>query len=211
MKEPKAKTIITHTQFLGSIEYYALHLNGTTVWEAHENYQKRSSRNQCKIKTNVGTSTFSIPLQKGKTKSQIQQVKISYEENWPREFTNMLWTNYAGSPYYQYYIDRLQECWIKRPKMLWELNISLHKKILKILELDENQAFTKEWIKDYGQDVNDFRQKKLTIRESYWYPQVFEERGEFAKNLSIIDLIFCCGPESLNYLRKLQFQFTEEH
>ncbi len=36
------------------------------------------------------------------------------------------------------------------------------------------------------------------------YPQVFEYKYGFIKNLSILDLIFNIGPESNNYLNSIQ-------
>ena len=34
------------------------------------------------------------------------------------------------------------------------------------------------------------------------YEQVFENKISFVKNLSIIDLIFCTGPQAFNHLKK---------
>jgi hypothetical protein len=48
------------------------------------------------------------------------------------------------------------------------------------------------------------RAKQKTIYKIPIYHQVFNSKYGFINNLSILDLIFNVGPESNNYLKKLQ-------
>jgi hypothetical protein len=75
--------------------------------------------------------------------------------------------------------------------------------ILKLLKIKASISFTMGYEPEYI-NLNDFRQnihpKKTASFEQKPYFQVFEERHGFMKNLSIVDLLFNQGPQSLNYL-----------
>ena len=83
-----------------------------------------------------------------------------------------------------------------------ELNISLIKIILKLLKFEipiEEKNHNK---------VNEKRDliisKKIVDASILKYNQVFIDKHGFLPNLSIVDLLFNLGPESLDYLKNLR-------
>lgn len=193
------------TAFLGSVMSYAMYFKGHVFIEGHENYQKRSTRNKCYIKTSQGKKSISIPLQSGKNNQQsIQKVRISYVEHWIKEFKHGMETNYSSSPYIHYYLPEIIKIIQKRPASLWELNWELNLLILHFIGINDAPQVTPDWQKDYGDHSLDFRSTEPTYSLDYKYPQLFEEKGQdFIKNLSILDLLFCCGPEARGHLINL--------
>jgi len=204
-KEINKSKIILPTSFLGSVWSYALYFNGQVYIEAFENYQKRSTRNKCHIKTAQGMKSISIPLKSGKNQQQaIQEVKISYEDLWIKEFIHGIRTNYSGAPYLQYYLPDILAIIDKKHEHLWDLNWELNLLILHFLGIDQVPLETENWCPAYSDNTIDHRNSKFQKQEDYVYPQLFEEKGiAFIGNLSILDLMFCCGPEARIHLMNM--------
>ena len=184
--------------------------NNTVVLEAHENYQKRSFRNRMYIKTAQGPELFSIPLQKGKNQQcKIGDVIISQDDNWILHLSKVMRTNYGSAPYYQDYIHDLIDVVSKSPGSLLELNNSVLSWILDTIgiSVDIQQSLT--YKKAVDEEDIDMR-NKFVPSDAYFssqdhiiYPQVHEERYPFCGGLSVIDLLFSCGPESIVYLKQI--------
>ncbi len=205
IKESTKKTIIIPCQFLGSCYRYAIYFLGKVMWEANENYQKRSTRNRLFYKSAQGKKHFSIPLKSGKNQQlNIQNIEISYEENWTKDFYQIMITNYSNAPYIDYYLEDITNIINKRHQYLWKLNLELHHLILQKLGINQTTLFTQTWNKNYPTDVLDYRSKQIQLQKVMKYPQLFEEKGiNFISDLTIIDLLFCCGPEARLYLKEL--------
>ena len=83
--------------------------------------------------------------------------------------------------------------------------------VLEILQIEKNICLTEQYEKKSSTGVLDFRNAispktnksliDVTFVQSK-YVQVFEERHGFLPNLSILDLLFCTGPEAIIYLEK---------
>jgi hypothetical protein len=188
----------------------AMASNDTVVLEAHEHYQKRSFRNRMYLKTAQGRELFSIPLQKGKNQQcKISEVKTIQEDDWVLHLTKVLRTNYGSAPYYLDYIDGLLDAVRKDHHSLFHLNMHVLSWILDGIGVsaDIMQSSTYETAVD--PEVIDLR-NKFVPSESYFssqdhivYPQVHEERHPFCGGLSVIDILFSCGPETIVYLKQI--------
>jgi len=86
---------------------------------------------------------------------------------------------------------------------LFDYNNQLLQLILKLLKIKATVSYTETYEPEYSA-LADFRHTINSKRESDFqqkpYFQVFEERHGFMKNLSIVDLLFNQGPQSVNYL-----------
>lgn len=77
----------------------------------------------------------------------------------------------------------------------------------KVIQLYNNISFSEDFLRDYlVQDIADNRNKFLPKNfqqesESVIYLQVFEERIGFQPNLSILDILFCEGPNAKHLLK----------
>ena len=78
--------------------------------------------------------------------------------------------------------------------------------IAELLKLNCQFHFTEKYEKISGEGFNDCRSRFLPRRKEeigLRYFQVFEDRTGYLSNLSIVDLLFNEGPNSLNVLKSV--------
>ncbi|MEM9528389.1 MAG: WbqC family protein, partial [Bacteroidota bacterium] len=167
---------------------------GAGKWwiEANENYQKGGWRNRCKIAGPNGPQTLTVPLEKGKhQRKPIQEVRISYRQDWWREHEQTIRTAYGRSPYFEFYAEDLFSIGRSRPVTLWELNQQLLETLLQLLQFPVSPTLSEEFIPS---DQSGFlRPKELPVLPPY--QQVFTDRFGYQPGLSVLDALFCLGPE----------------
>ena len=160
--------------------------------DVHENYQKRSFRNKYQVLGPNGTTTLSIPLQKGKHQQQnIRDVKISYDQNWPRLHRETLRASYGSAAFFEHYFDAVEKVLEMRPVFLFDFNMAALACLCKMLK--------KELI---WKPTDDFVAEVQPLSVSLLkYPQVFENKFGFVSGLSTLDLIMNMGPSSTRYFQ----------
>ena len=79
-----------------------------------------------------------------------------------------------------------------------EYNTELVKLILKLLRQKKGIQFTSEYNKEFA-GIDSRETQKQKIRNEKYY-QVFADKFGFTPNLSVIDLVFNKGMESVEYL-----------
>ncbi len=198
------------TAYLPPIEYFAFLIFGDVTMERCERYQKQSYRNRTTIVGGNGVMDLIIPTTHDFRLSPITEVRIDYTTQWQRIHWRSIESAYNSSPYYLYYKDALQPFYKEKTERLFDFNLSLIETILKLLKTKVSVNFSASY-QPYISD-NDLRlliQPKKVHTPDYPfrlqtpYHQVFEERFGFCPNLSVLDLIFNTGPESVNYLKEL--------
>ena len=191
----------------GTAYYREIIRHDKLLIEKCENYQKRTCRNRFYLDGPNGMARFTIPLVQGKNEQMpIDKVLISYDEDWIKNLTNLLRTYYNRSPFFCFYEAELIDLISRKYKTLFEMNIHLLRWTFEIIGISVRLHFTKTYKESYAKDVNDVRNlirpNQIFIRPEpmVTYSQVFEEKNGFIKNLSILDMIFCCGPETYSIL-----------
>ena len=196
------------TAYLAPISYYAILLKqNNSMIEYHEHFIKKSIRNRCDIMNTNGRLSLSIPVnRKTKTKTKISKIKISYAENWQKSHWKSIVSSYNSSPFFEYYKDKLKPYFLKEEEYLIDFNSNLQKEILALLKI----KFTITYNSIYKRtgDFTDLRDNNSIKINTIRYDQVFMEKHKFINNLSIIDLLFNMGPESLDYLHQLQIKIN---
>lgn len=195
---------VIEIQFFPPIPVMALLFNSDKIlFENEENYQKRSYRNRCKILSANGTEVISIPLQKGKNEQKIKDVIISYDQAWDKKLITKIKSAYGKSPFYEHYSGLLFQVLSTRYKYLNELNFACFSWIMDSLQSKKGFILTEEYLKTYPNETCDLRNVFSPLKKEgkfcnldYSYPQVFEHKFNFIPDLSVIDIIFNCGPES---------------
>ncbi|MGN6640284.1 MAG: WbqC family protein, partial [Mucilaginibacter sp.] len=170
----------------------------------HENFPKQTYRNRANIYSPDGILTLTVPVIKGsKQHTPVKDVKISYDFNWPRLHWMSLQGCYRRSAYFEYYEDELAIFYEHREAWLFDLNEKLLLTLLSLLKIKAAIKHTKTYEADVT-GMKDFREsihpKKPFNFQAKPYYQVFDERHGFIPNLSIVDLLFNQGPQSINYL-----------
>ncbi len=206
MNKEKCPHIILPTSYCAPISHYALKIQFPTITEIQEHFQKRSWRNKMAILAPNGIQNLSIPLEKGKTQTLITDVQIAYHEDWIKAHTNAIRTAYSSAPYFEYYINELVEILQSRFEKLFDLNEILESWLSKKLDIHYDKLHTSSFEKNYSAEFYDFRRKPINCQLPY-YHQVFEDKFGFTQGLSILDLLFNCGPESIIHLKNALITF----
>lgn len=192
--------------YLPPVEYFTT-LNtykpGILV-EREEHFPKQTYRNRADIYSPDGKLTLVVPVIKGsKNHTKIKDVKISNDFKWQRLHWMGLQACYRRSAYFEYYEDDLAPFYEKKHAYLFDYNEQLLQFVLKAIKMPITLNYTETYepqyptLADYRDAINP---KKETNFEQKPYFQVFEERKGFMKNLSIVDLLFNQGPQTINYL-----------
>ena len=192
--------------YLPPVEYFAQlnNYNPDFVIEKHEHFPKQTYRNRANIYSPDGMLTLVVPVVKGsKVHTPVKDVKISYDFRWQRLHWMSLQGCYRRSAYFEYYEDEFAPFYEKKETFLFDYNDQLLQLILKLLKIKATVNYTETYEPEYPALV-DLRHTINSKKESNFqqkpYFQVFEERHGFVKNLSIVDLLFNQGPQSINYL-----------
>lgn len=172
--------------------------------EQHEHYQKNSFRNRTYIAAANGPLCLSIPLRKGKNEQQsIREVQISHDEHWQQRHWKSIQSAYGNAPYFLYYADALATFFQKKYEFLFDWNWDLLQCLLRLLAVETPLQATTAYTTDVQRPVVDYRgcfQPGKLTHPSVTYPQLFVEKHGFLPNLSILDLLFCVGPQASLYL-----------
>lgn len=193
--------------FLPAPAYFSQIIHSSEIWlEAHDNFVKQSYRNRTHILTANGVHAINVPVLKSASKQPYKEVKIDYTTPWIKKNHTALQSAYASSPYFDDYYFFLDKIFNEKPIFLYDLNLSLVRFCLKVLHSEKILHQTNSFHITY-EDVQDRREVGNKKRKSPFdwlpndtksYQQVFGK--EFVGNLSILDLIFCEGPLSANFL-----------
>lgn len=189
-------------------------------------FEKGSVCNRNKIKSNIGEEvllTVPVKLSKG-SRQTFREIEIAYDQKWQRKTLNYLKVYYQKAKYFDNYFADLTSIFNPRYNNLAELNIALIKYICVKLEI-KTKIFTQTNLKkDFekknylnmnickyfnvniylsGQGAKKYNDEKLfndngieIVYQKFNHPIYPQLWGDFIPNLSIIDLLFNCGPES---------------
>lgn len=196
--------------------------------EACENYQKQSWRNRCCFYAESGPQflTFPVVHENGTHKLPVKEIKIDYSLPWVRQHQRAIVSAYRTSAYFEYYQDELFSIMDSCPETLFELNTRILRFFIEksglYVDLRETAGYEKSsalcagtgspWesyplTESYGVDMRDIVHPKrrndilsrLHLEKPYF--QVFSRKHGFIPNLSIMDLLFNEGPDSILFLK----------
>lgn len=202
-----AESIVLPACYLAPISYYKILVecsDKSIYLEQFENFPKQTYRNRTSILGANGKLNLYIPVQKGKELHTIfKDVRINYDADWQRLHWLTLQAAYRSSAYFEYYEDEFAPFYEKKHEFLFDFNLKLTEKILSLLKAGIDLQLTPAYSSDYAENT-DFRSlihpKKEPIRSIKPYQQVFSDRFEFIADLSIVDLLFNRGPQSMDRL-----------
>ena len=185
--------------------------------EACENYQKQSYRNRCRFYAADGVQALSFPVihEGGTYKHPVKDIKIDYSTPWLQQHKRAIVSAYRTSAYFEYYQDELFEILDSMPERLIDLNMALLRFFIEKTGLKVDLRLTDEYSQDglvgdvKCDDLREAIHPKRTntilpdLKLEKPYFQVFAPKHGFKSDLSIMDLLFNEGPDSILYLKKL--------
>ena len=184
------------------MEFFALLARGGEVLlEACESYRKQTWRNRCRILTANGPMDLRVPVEHDGERL-ISRIRVDWSTPWLRQTEYAIDTAYYSSPFFEYYRDELFALLELKPERLWDLNMGIIDFFCRKIGIAPQIVPTTDWQAEYDDDwrdaLNPKRPSPLEVRP-YW--QVFRDKFGFTSGLSVMDLLFNEGPESLSYLR----------
>jgi hypothetical protein len=207
------KAYLTST-YLGPVEYYAkLYHYPKVMMEAHDNYLKQTYRNRLFIEGANGTQVLSIPIEKDPGKVPTRDVRLSEHGNWRHQHWYAIRSTYNNTPFFEFYEDDFAPFFEQRHEFLFDFCEGLRRLVCELIGFNPDVELTSEYrpteqIEAAGD--RDFRELIHPKRDCATadpefrivpYYQLFAQKHGFTPNLSIIDLLFNMGPESLLVLR----------
>lgn len=206
--------ILLHPSYFPCIATFAAIVQHEVIWEAKDNFQKQTYRNRCYLSTDKGKHMLNIPVKhlginKGKQKYAVVTTENSY--NWKKEHWRTLETAYRTSPFFEFYEDEIRPLYEGSDDNLFDFNLKSIEIIADCIGITINKEKTDAY-KVAPENIFDARflveAKKEKKMKMEIYPQVFEERHGFIPNLSILDLLFNEGTNTLTYLKNQPLDFT---
>jgi len=179
--------------YLAPISYYAR--LAQSEGEVHvcpdETYQKQTFRSRCEIDSPNGRLTLTVPVVKSETpKPLMRDVRISDHGNWRHLHWNALVSSYHRTPFFEFYADEFAPFYERRYEFLFDFNQALQALVCELLDVKQ--------IPQAGTDRRpSIAEEGFNVRPYY---QIFSVRHGFLPDLSIVDLLFNMGPESILYL-----------
>lgn len=214
--------VLLSSAYFAPIQWYQkLNRYDNVTVEAHDSFIKQTYRNRCLIATTAGVQALTVPVERGtdgaadgdgaqSRKCMMKDVRISDHGNWRHLHWNALQSAYGESPFFEFYADDVRPFFERRWTFLYDFNMEICSKMCDLIGISPDIGTTDEYIPaDDGRldGTADFREvirpkhplpdPSFTPRRYY---QVYEDKHGFLPNLSILDLLFNMGPESLLYL-----------
>lgn len=222
------KVIITQSNYIPWKGYFSTMREAThLVLYDHAQYTKRDWRNRNKIITPNGPKWLSIPVSvKGKYYQKINETEVN-NLNWAKNHWNLIKINYKNSPYFNTYSPIFEELYSNPSTNLSEINRSFIEAIIKILGIDIEISYSSEYSMQEGKtkalvnickelnaekyftgpaaknymDENLFTHNNIEIEYYNFsgYPEYKQQWDGFDHAVSILDMFFNLGPETIKY------------
>lgn len=192
-------------------------------------FNKNGWQNRNKIKGPAGAALLTVPVVQ-KFQQSLSEVRIDSKQPWGRKHWGTLRSNYAKAPYFKEHEAFFREVYEQPWEFLNELNyevlfyllkvLGLHIRVVRSSDLDLKEEGTERLVsicKELGArayltgayaaqvylDPSPFKREGIELVfqefECPAYPQLYPETG-FVPELSVVDLLFNCGPRSLEIL-----------
>ena len=206
--------VILSSTYFGPVQWYQkLCRHGHVAIERYDHFMKQTYRNRCVIAAANGPQALTVPVEKGETQPLLMKdVRISDHGNWRHLHWQALQSAYGESPFFEFYADDLRPFFEKRWTWLFDFNLDITQKMCELLDIQPTIELTSEFVPAAGNlgqpSLKDFRDAihpKHPLPDSEFEPhryyQVYESRHGFQPNLSILDLLFNMGNESVLYIQ----------
>ena len=191
-------------------------------------FKKNEWQNRNRIKTAGGTQWLTVPVTY-KFPQRINEVVINNRERWQHQQRQAILSNYRKAPCWDYVAASLEEIFAPAWEYLAPLNIFVVKRLAEILGIatplyvaSELPAFPENpderliaIAKHFGadtylaggggrdyMDLDRYERNSIKVLFQVYHHPVYEQKfGAFEPFMSVLDLLFNHGPESLDILR----------
>ena len=199
-------------------------------------YKKNEYQNRNRIKTDKGWQWLTVPVTY-RFPQRILEVEIHAGETWRRKHLEAIRTHYRKAPYYELHIGRLEAFFEQNRQKLVDVNEACVRLLMELcgiecevvlasqldVESDHPTGRLIEIVRLLGGDtylagkdgakymeIEWFRQKGVGLLfQDFAHPVYPQCYGAFEPCMSLLDLLFNCGPSSLSILRETRKKPSE--
>lgn len=169
------------TAYLGTTQYYRRLLREGCAIDLSVPYRKQTGMNRCSIDSPNGPLALTVPVVNPHGRTQVGDILISEHGKWRHQHWNALVSSYGQTPYFEYYAEDFYPFYHEKEwTRLADFNQALHITVMRLL--DPFPLLPEDRLRPMP------------------YHQMFASRHGFTDNLSIVDLLFNMGPESVYFL-----------
>lgn len=202
-------TALIDIQYLPSLAFFAaIEPFKEIQLESHENFVKQSYRNRAYLLSSQKIEALTVPLIGANKKIYSKDIKIDDSQLWANKHWRSIKTCYGKAPYFEFFADELHQVYHKKFAFLWDLNLALLTKCLKITQIKTKLTESDSYKKNVNENVVDYRSllnpKKPDLLRQVYKPHPYQQSfgNTFEANLSVVDLFMNEGPNSLQIIRK---------
>jgi len=221
---------IHQPQYLPWLGYFSkIDRSDTFIFLDNVQFKKNEWQNRNRIRTAEGWQWITVPVLH-KFLQKISEVEVNNTVQWGKKHLNALVTNYSKAPFFKEYIGFFEQTYAQDWKYLVDINIHIIQNLVKLMDIPDTELILASKIdsregpterlvdlckqvegdiylsgKDGAtyMDLDIFEKEGIKIIfQDYKHPQYPQLFGSFEPYMSILDLLFNCGPESLSILRK---------
>ena len=205
-------SVLLSTTYFGPVQWYQkLYRYDSVSIDLQETFQKQTYRNRCLIATTQGIQALTVPVVHDASNA-IGDIRISDHGNWRHLHWQALQTAYGDSPFFEYYEDDLRPFFTEhRWERLVDYNEAICQEMCELLDIQPTIVQTSDFRlqpscppsinpDDFRLGINPKHPLEDVDFQPKPYYQVYQQKHGFLPNLSILDLLFNMGPESIFYL-----------
>ena len=187
--------MLTELQYFGSISYISALLKAKDIcFDQNDRFTKMSFKNRTIIGSAQGPLNLTIPIIGGRDqKNRLTEIRIDYSTSWQNHHLKSIQSCYKRAPFFDYYEESLKVLLASQSEFLFDYLLLTNQWVQK--------QFKNSWIIDSNLDIiNEQVYRDEWLPKNYQlctnlnrYQQIFEIQNGFISNLSILDMLFCCG------------------
>lgn len=216
MQFAKESVLLLPPRFLAAVPYYAaMTAFSRVIIDTTMPFNKRTkSTHRTTILDANGEAMVTVPIEKPKSMSQAlwSDIIVSAHGSWWNVVVTALQSAYGRTPFFEYYIDDFMPLLSAEAagKPLMDLDCALDSVLCRLMNMTETDVYYGNPEKILSKNaiecpVVDFRYRNIDFTKTVDYYQLRALKYGFQPDMSIVDLLFNMGPESILILRKMIF------
>lgn len=197
-------TLVIDLQYFPSFDYvFTLFGYSNIIFAQYIDHRKMSFRNRCVVLGANGPINLTVPLVGGRDlKMKMSEVRIDNSERWQIRHMRSVVSAYNRSPFFEFFADSFSALYHQKFDLLEHWNIACLEWLITATRiklnftvdrngtsLAENPDADIQCDKFFPRSIGELKSVVLPYR------QVFGEKFGFVPHLSVLDFLFCEGPE----------------
>lgn len=199
--------IVIEAQYFPPVAYFwLLNQSSEALLDLHEYFVKQTYRNRMVINGANGPLSLTIPIQHEQPKMAMKEVKVDHQAHWRKQHWRSIRSAYGKAPFFDHFAPYVEPLYQKQHEHLIDYLQETLTICQRLMSTSFTVAFSESYIEGHGKADYDFRSaispktdtRNLAGFSPKPYFQLFGK--DFVPNISVLDLLFCEGPNALSII-----------